>query len=214
MYFKRGNNKFLYIFLASVLILVLFQINTTNLQDLSYLNNDEQRVQHMRLNEYPPVKISLFGKTVWVPIAHWLEERKEMIIFYRLEENFFQAIDPNLYFFSNHPRERVGVNEFEKFLYPLLPFFFVGIYRYVKEKQYFLIGTMFFSVIVISIVGFVNALGPFLIFPYISLAIYLGLEHVYVRIQKWSIVNKVVAVSTFLLLYGLSFVQILTYATK
>ena len=38
---------------------------------------------------------------------------------YKFQRNFFSALDPNLYFFASHPRERAGINEFEKFKYKL-----------------------------------------------------------------------------------------------
>lgn len=44
-----------------------------------------------------------------------------------LETNFFETVDPNYYFFANHPLERVGVNETEKLSSLLLPFFIVGL---------------------------------------------------------------------------------------
>lgn len=216
LYFKKGAKKkgATCVFLASMLILSFLQIRTTNYEDLSYLDNDEQRVQQMRLKEYPPVKLSLFGKSLWIPMAHWFEERKEVITFYRLEKNFFQAIDLNLYFFSNHPRERVGTSEFEKYLYPLLPFFLIGSFAYFKESKYLLVGVIFLSLILISIIGFLNPLGPFLLFPFMSIAIYLGLENTYTKIKKWGILKRISAITIFLMFYGLSFIQILAYATK
>ena len=216
LYFRKGveKKKIVYAFLASVIMLSFLQIKTTNFKNLGYLDNDEQRVQQMRLKEYPPVKVSLFNKSLWIPIAHWFEERKEVIIFYRLEENFFQAIDLNLYFFSNHPRERIGVSEFEKFTYPLLPFFLIGVFAYFKERKYLLVGIIFLSLILISIIGFSNSLGPFLLFPFISIAIYLGLENTYTKIKKWGKLKSISIITIFLMFCVLSFIQLLAYATK
>lgn len=195
------------IFLVFTFITAFLQVKTTNVQNLAYLDNDEQRVQQMRLREYPPTRITLLGKTLWIPTAHWLEGREEAIVFYRLERNFFETIDPNLYFFSNHPRERVGVTEFEKFTYVLLPAFLYGLYLIIKEKRYLLLAYLFLSVGIISVVGHDNLLGPFLLFPIISLSIFVGLTKLHQKIAK----NRFLTIS-FLILYILSLVQIVSYA--
>jgi hypothetical protein len=193
-------------FLVFVVVTAFIQVRTTNVQDLVYLDNDEQRVQQMRLREYPLVRITLFGKTLWIPAAHWLEERKEVIIFYRLEKNFFETIDPNLYFFSNHPRERIGVSEFEKFAYIVLPIFLYGLYLVIKKKRYFLLAYLFISLGIISVIGHDSLLGPFLLFPFISLSVFVGLIDLHQKTRK----NRLLTFS-FLVIYILSLIQIFSY---
>ena len=51
---------------------------------------------------------------------------KATFIIKNLEVNFFESFDFNYYFFANHPLERVGVKETEKFYSWLLPFFILG----------------------------------------------------------------------------------------
>lgn len=165
--FKRSSKKYFFTFLILFSLLMIFQWKTTSQVSLVELSNDEQRVQQMRLKEYPPTR---------VPIAHWFEGREESIAFFRILENFSETIDPNLYFFANHPRERVGVNEFEKFPYIFLPLFFYGLVLLVAERRKLVLGMSFIlPIVLISIIGHKNQLGPFSLFPFLVLSTTHGL---------------------------------------
>ena len=166
--FKRNSKKYFFAFLVLFSLLLIFQWKTTSEESLVELSNDEQRVQQMRLKEYPPIRIS---------IAHWFENREESIAFFRILENFSETIDPNLYFFANHPRERIGINEFEKFPYIFLPLFFYGLVLSVAERRKLVLGMSFIlPVVLISIIGHKNQLGPFSLFPFLAVSITHGLE--------------------------------------
>lgn len=148
-------------------ILLVFQAKTKPRQNLTYLDNDQQRVQQQRLNEYPPVYLEISGAKIWIPIAHWLEGRKETITFYRVRKNFFELLDPNLYFFANHPRERVGSKEFEIFPFFFLPFFAHGLALWIKNKtSYFKWGFAIIPIVFLSFWGHRSALGPFSLLPF------------------------------------------------
>ena len=166
--FKRSSKKYFFAFLVFFSLLLVFQWKTTSEESLVELSNDEQRVQQMRLKEYPPIRIS---------IAHWFENREESIAFFRILENFSETIDPNLYFFANHPRERVGINEFKKFPYIFLPLFFYGLVLSVAERRKLVLGMSFIlPVFLISIIGHKNQLGPFSLFPFLVVSTTHGLE--------------------------------------
>ncbi len=166
--FKRSSKKYFFAFLVFFSLLLVFQWKTTSEESLVELSNDEQRVQQMRLKEYPPIRIS---------IAHWFENREESIAFFRILENFSETIDPNLYFFANHPRERVGIYEFEKFPYIFLPLFFYGLVLSVAERRKLVLGMSFIlPVFLISIIGHKNQLGPFSLFPFLVVSTTHGLE--------------------------------------
>jgi len=175
--FKRSLKKYFFAFLVLFSLLLVFQWKTTSEESLVELSNDEQRVQQMRLKEYPPVFFKIGRKTAWIPLAHWFEGREESIAFFRILENFSETIDPNLYFFANHPRERVGINEFKKFPYIFLPLFFYGLVLSVTERRKLVLGMSFvLPVVLISIIGHKNQLGPFSLFPFLAVSIIHGLE--------------------------------------
>lgn len=56
-----------------------------------------------------------------------LYSNKVSVTLKNMEINFFESADLNNYFFANHPLERVGVKETEKFYSGLLPLFVVGL---------------------------------------------------------------------------------------
>ena len=165
--FIKGKGKLLG-FLFFFVLIVFSQWKTTAPTSLTVLLNDDIRLRDQRLKEYPPVFIKVGSKTLWIPAAHWFEGRKETIAVFRLAKSFSEVIDPNLYFFANHPRERVGVSEFEKFPFILFPFFFVGILTTVGSRRfrpYFL--SLIITILLLSLFGNKNELGPFALFPYI-----------------------------------------------
>lgn len=167
-------------------LLLFFQVKTTNRVPLTHLSEDEIVRQIQRMREYDNPRI-----------AHILEERPEALVFFRIQNNLSQLVDPNFYFFANHPRERAGINEFEKFPYLLIPFFIYGFYKLVRKKEYFfLIFYLFLPLLVLSLIGLNNPLGPFSLFPFILATSYEGF------IKK----------PIFAGIYVLFFLQVLAYA--
>ncbi len=163
------NNKYFLLFFIPILFL---QINTTNKTSLTEISNDDRRIIDMRLRAYP---------SKFLRLGYWLEERKESIIFNRITTNLFENLDPNLYFFSNHPGQRVGIKEFEKFPYILLPFFLLGIFDLISKKNnIFWLISFLVPIIILSIIGNKNNLGPFSLFPFFIIPIYEGLK----KLQK------------------------------
>lgn len=174
--FQNKQKRFFKSSLILVFVLLVSQIVGSQRKSLTQLDNDQKRLQSVRLSEYPTTKLTFFGKTLWLPIGYWFEGRSETIAIFRVQENFSELIDPNLYFFANHPREELGVNEFEKFSYLLLPFFTYGNFALIKRKETKVV--FFFFLIPIFLASFFgrNVLGPFSVFPYFVLTIYLGVS--------------------------------------
>jgi hypothetical protein len=206
------GKKFNFILVSLFFVVLLFQWETTVVRDLVSLNNDEQRLQQQRLKEYPPVKISLGGKTLWIPIAHWFEGRRESIAFSRIKQNLFEDLDLNLYFFAGHPRERIGFKEFEKFSYVLLPFFILGIFNLVKNKKYSLIPFFVFPLALLAIIGNNNQVGPFSVFPFITAGIYKGSDTFYKYVSGFSFKQRALILIVVFLVFLLSMLQIISYS--
>lgn len=179
------NGKFISLLAILLIILSVFQFTNTERTGLLDLSKGEKLLQIQRMKEYPPVNFKFGNKVIWIPLAHWLEERKETLFFYRIQKNVADIFSPNLYFFSNHPNERVGFKEFEKFSYLLAPFFFLGMFTLDYRKN---IKSLFFAlinpIILFSLIGQNNPLGPILMFPFISVCSYLGLVKSYEYLKK------------------------------
>lgn len=165
--FLFTNKKYFLLFFIPILF---FQIQTTNKTSLMEISNDDRRIIDMRLRAYPPKLLRL---------GYWLEERKESIILNRITTNLFENLDPNLYFFSNHPGQRVGIKEFEKFPYILLPFFLLGMFNLIKKKN-MMFWSMSFLVplMILSMIGNKNNLGPFSLFPFFVVSVNEGLKKI------------------------------------
>ncbi len=94
----------------------------------------------------------------------WIFQNKLTLAFYKLEQNFFQNLDPNLYFFATHPRERRGYSEFERFPAIFLPFFLLGLLFINKKRK--IIFCFFLALLINSFLD-TRDIGPFLAYPFI-----------------------------------------------
>lgn len=98
-------------------------------------------------------------------------------LFYKYQNNLFSNLDPNLYFFGSHPRERAGIAEFNKYPSIYIIFFIVGVlYLTAKANKYLII----FSLIVIIASGFISPgfkYGPVLFFPLINVILFWGIVY-------------------------------------
>lgn len=209
---KRKGSSLRIIFLISIILLSAYQFKSTSVRSLTEITNEDIRVRDMRLREYPPVYLRLGEKTLWIPIAHWFEERPESIAFFRLMDNLSQAIDPNYYFFANHPREKIGLDNTEKYPYILLPVFLLGAYNFLNRKNLFhmTIG-LIFPLIVISTIGQSNPLGPFILFPFITTATIKGMNSSLSFAKKnYPEKNKFIIVG-FAVAYILVLIQVVSY---
>ncbi|MBI2596857.1 hypothetical protein HYW41_01760 [Candidatus Daviesbacteria bacterium] len=93
----------------------------------------------------------------------------------KLQRNFFGNLDPNQYFFASHPRERAGVEEFQKYIPLFLPFFVIGLLYSIHVP---LLALLIYLVIVSLISSVISAsynLGPILFFPLINFMITIGI---------------------------------------
>ena len=205
-----GKSKLNKLLIICYLVLFLFSLKGLNLTSLTKLNKQQEVLQIQRLKLYPPVKITIGTRTIWIPAAHWLEERPETLTFYRLQHNLGEVLDPNLYFFANHPNERVGITELEKFPYILLPLFLIGFFAINFRKNLSLIALGFVLPIIYLVVGnFSPNIEPFILFPFIAACGILGIEYVSSLVLKNKNTRlKIAATSVFILFYFLIVIQI------
>ncbi|MDD5415723.1 MAG: hypothetical protein PHE48_01815 [Candidatus Daviesbacteria bacterium] len=102
----------------------------------------------------------------------------------KLQRNLFANLDPNLYFFASHPRERAGVEEFNKYSPIFLPFFLIGVFYsiYILLPNFLIYAI---SVLLLSsIISSKYNLGPILFFPLINYLITVGLILSFKNIKK------------------------------
>lgn len=170
IYFWQNKSKKL-LFLIIILTLFLIVISFRQAFDESIFRNSALDIQ--QINKRHEFYAKDLGKlyTNRISLTYFKEYS---LVLSRLQRNFFNNIDLNLYFFASHPRERLGVQEFEKILPVFLPFFLVGLLFVIYKKNAQVL-------IYIGIISFFNAfispyyeLGPILFFSVINFFIAIG----------------------------------------
>jgi len=141
-------------------VLLLLQINSVNLKNTYSFTPSEIDQQIQRMNYYPPEMAHL---------GYILERKDEVQKVKVYIGNFISVLDFNSYF----P---------DYFSFLGLPFFFLGIYCFCKDYTKItytasvkpLVILITSSVLFQSLLGIKGKYGPFLVFPFIVLFIYLG----------------------------------------
>lgn len=182
LYLSISREKYYYLFFSLFIIIAFFQWETTTFQSFNLLDNDEQRIQKLRLEFYKP-------STHFVRVIFYRLNLKDFLegdfttATTRIQRNFFETIDPNVYFFGGHPRERVWANDFEKFPYILIIPFLMGGYSLIKQKKWLAYLSLFIGVVLLSLLGHKNSLGPFILFPSFVVTISSGLLILFKKIN-------------------------------
>lgn len=172
VYLNLKNTK---IILICLIFLIFLQIQTTEIKSLTNLDNDQQRVQQERIRSYPLTYINLYFKVVWLKPVEWIEKNNLVIILSRIEENLFDNLGINKFFFAGFPRN--NPSDFEKFPYIYLPIFVLGVINFVKTKQFGILILLFLiPILVLAIIGNSNNIGPIVLFPFLIAASVTGIN--------------------------------------
>ena len=154
------------ILLLSFFLLFVFQYQTTHRTKITTISPLEKDLRARRLNYYPQFK--------HLSLPWWIEGRPENQAIHHLKQNFFSVLDQNIYFFTYHPRENNSLDIYPKFSFLLLPFFLMGLFRLIKQKQYFPLYLALTVILLVTVIGNKNPLGTFALFPLITFSIYKG----------------------------------------
>ncbi|OGE15851.1 hypothetical protein A3F00_04740 [Candidatus Daviesbacteria bacterium RIFCSPHIGHO2_12_FULL_37_11] len=205
------EKKYSNLYLIPFLILLILQWKTTTLQSLIQLDNDEQRIKQERIKFYAPSEHYVRVIFKRLALVNFLEGDFNTVS-NRLQRNFFETIDPNVYFFGGHPRERVWADDFEKFPFVFIFPFFTGLYYLLIQKKWLFLGSFCISIFLFSVIGHKNSLGPFVMFPLIVVLIAFGFMKLF-NLRKYlpRKVLKLILISTSILIL-LSIIQTFAYA--
>lgn len=168
------NKKFFWVLIVLFSTLAFFQWKTTTSESLTLLDNDEQRIKEERIKFYAPGEHYVRVIFKRLDLINFLEGDLNTVS-KRLQRNFFETIDPNVYFFGGHPRERVWANDFEKLPFVFIIPFLIGLYNMILDKKWFFFLSFSLGVMLLSAIGHKNLLGPFILFPVIVILISGGL---------------------------------------
>lgn len=157
-----------------MLIALFFQFQATSIQTLTILDNDDIRIQNQRMQSYPPLYFDTGVKVIWLKPAHWIEENKSAIAISRIENNLFETLDLNRYFFGGYPRNKSS--DYEKLPFVLIPFFIAGVIKLLKSKSFTQLLCLFIApLLLISVIGTNSNLGSFSLFPFLMLSTLQGI---------------------------------------
>jgi hypothetical protein len=207
----KYKKSLLFIFVLISFLVFYLQIENTHFHSLTLLSNDQQRIHDTRIQYYQPsdhyIRL-VFYKLKLIDFY----EGKFMTIVNRLQRNFFESLDPNIYFYGGFPRQRVEILDFEKFPYILILPFFLGIYYLVNKKKWLFVSYFLLALAFLTFYGNDSFLGPFLIFPFFVMSIFIGIIQLVNLKQKLS--NKFfnIAAVLFIFLFLISLTQNLIYA--
>lgn len=90
------------------------------------------------------------------------------------QSNVFNSLSLNLYFFSNHPRERQKVGEFPMYPAVFIAPFLVGLVYFLSRSCYMVTGYLIFALLITGLIRQNYIFGPVLLFPLINLLITIG----------------------------------------
>jgi len=159
------NRTFVKITLLFVfLIIVIFQIKTTNIKTAYQFTPFQIDQQIQRMNLYPP-RLAKFG--------YLMEVKKQIQIIRTIIYNFFNVVSFTEYFPKRVP-------------YVLSPFIFVGLYYFIKKRKKwnYIFWSFIASILVLTVVGPYAKYGPFLMYPFFIFFIYICLQEVTIFRKK------------------------------
>jgi hypothetical protein len=181
IYFLQRKSLNLFILLV-LLTITLFLVNTKKASDENIFVPSALDIQ--QYNKRHEFYANSLGK-IYTNRFSLFYFKEFNPLFYKLQRNLFANLDLNLYFFTSHPRERPGIEEFGKYLPIFLPFFIIGIiysiYVFLPKIFVYLV----FISLLSSVISYSYKPGPILFFPVINLMITIGIILSLRKISKY-----------------------------
>lgn len=130
--------------------------------------------------QHSPEEIFLLNqRRSFYPFFGQLFQNKFTLSLNKFKGNLFYNLDPNLYFFATHPRERLGIKEFEKFPALFLPLFLIGFFLFLKKSSPKVIIFVFVTLFLSAFISPASFSGPIVMYPVIVYLISLGLRQAF-----------------------------------
>lgn len=144
------------------IILLVWQYQTTKISNTYTFSSYEHDLQIQRMNMYPANQARL---------AYIVEAKPEVQLVRKFENNFFEILNP-LHYFPNY------------YYYLALPFVIYGLFLFIGKQQNFLLSLAVIAVGTNSLLGVNGKYGPFLLFPFLTLGIFISLERIWCLIKR------------------------------
>lgn len=133
--------------------LLFFQYRGTKLTVYNQLTEIEKIAQLRRMNEYPQT---------FYRLANLIEARPEAVLYFKLEKNFLDNFDL--------------LSLFTMYIQPIFfPFFIIGFFEAIKNNPKPVLFVTSPPLVLLTIIGHDNPMGPFSLFPIIYGCALLGI---------------------------------------
>lgn len=159
------------VLLFTVLLFTGIFLIRNNLDNSLWVLNPTERVRFDRRHYYFAEEL---GKLYMNKFSLYYYTNLSTFL-YKYQRNVFYNLDPNLYFFASHPRERSGIDSFEKYSPLFLPFFILGTIWLFSNKSWKMFGYLSLVTVISGFISLNYKLGPILFAPVVNVLIVLGL---------------------------------------
>ncbi len=170
VYFWQNKSRIIFLLLLS-LTMTLMLVSIRESFDENILRNSALNIQqYNKRHEFYANDLNKIYTNRYI-LTFFKEYNLPLL---KLESNFFANLDPNLYFFASHPRERLGVEEFEKYSPIFLPFFLIGFFYIIRIPLSKFLTYLTDSALISTVFSPAYNLGPILFFPIMNFIITVG----------------------------------------
>lgn len=170
-----NSSRRIWVIFLLLLILMAIRILSTGFDNnFKALNPDQQKRLNQRHEYYSNDLGIIFQNKI---VLRFYKDVMPHINIY--VGNIFNSLSPNLYFFTNHPREREKVEEF--LFYPsfFVTFFLIGLITFLNNIRFLVFGYLVFSLLITGFIKQDYLFGPIMFFPVVNLLIGIGFLKIY-----------------------------------
>lgn len=147
------RSRIYYLGVLLMLGLLFFQYRGTKPTVYNQLTEIEKIAQLRRMNEYP---------RAFYRLANLIEARPEAVLYFKLEKNFLDNFDL--------------LSLFTYYIQPVFfPFFIIGFFEAIKNNPKPVLFVTSLPLVLLTIIGHDNPMGPFSLFPIIYGCAFLGI---------------------------------------
>ncbi len=156
-----------------IFIIVLVSFLLWPIKYFSENKNSSYKIHHIFESDYQARQLILRNINIYpnIPLARFFQN-KLVIITNKYFDNFFDLLDPNYYFFSSHPREVIGGQNYTRL--PLLNLLPIALFLISKNKYKKAFLSLFLATILVLSFFTNHYLFDFILWPFFVIAISLG----------------------------------------
>lgn len=172
-------DKIFFLIFIFLFVLISYQLLASGFdKNLTVINPDQEKQINER-HGYFSINLGKFFQNKFV-LRFYKDVYPHLNVY---GSNMFNSLSPNLYFFTNHPREREKVEEFSMYPSIFVVPFLVGVIYFFSSSN-LILGYVLFTLLITGFIKQTYIFGPVLFFPLINLIISIGFLKIYRAIKN------------------------------